>query len=115
MSRRVNVKGLAAAGRILQRAREKACLTPETAAQMVGIPLGELLLIEAGDAQCHFEELAKYCWFAGKELDWRFVKAAAVKLTLLTNCPWDFVLLNEADGTRWRGTAEGGWVKEQPA
>ncbi len=37
------------------------------------------------------------------------------ELTVLhvsTRHPQDYVLHNEADGTRWRGTADGGWSRE---
>lgn len=32
-----------------------------------------------------------------------------VQLPVTTRHPWDYVLINEADGTRWRGTADGSW------
>lgn len=35
-----------------------------------------------------------------------------VSLTITTKHPQDYVLLNEADGTRWRGTLDGGWAAE---
>ena len=32
-----------------------------------------------------------------------------VTLTVRTTHPVDYVLVNELDGSRWRGTEEGGW------
>lgn len=40
------------------------------------------------------------------------VPASCVLLKVITSHPQDYVLVNEADGTRWRGTAEGGWVAD---
>jgi hypothetical protein len=34
------------------------------------------------------------------------------RLTVLTRHPQAYVLIDEQDGTRWRGTAEGRWVRD---
>jgi len=39
----------------------------------------------------------------------------AIRLELVTEHPSDYVLLNERNGSRWRGTDNGVWIRARPA
>lgn len=40
------------------------------------------------------------------------VPQGCTRLQVVTRHPQDYVLQNEQDGTKWRGTVQGGWVAE---